>query len=142
MLFGIGGGELLALLLAAVILLGPEKIPEFSKKAARVVHYLRNVANTATDHIKQELGPEYADLDLKDLNPKTLLQKTLLDDIQEDLEEIKADLTEVKADLDLSAKTVSEEVREVVTEVNVAVTPAKTVSFVSVRTVPFDVEAT
>lgn len=138
MLFGIGGGELLVLLLAAVILFGPEKIPEMSKKAARVVHYLRNIANTATDHIKEELGPEYADLQLKDLNPKTLLQKTLLDDIQEDLDEIKADLTDVKADLDSSAKSLSHEMNDVVAEASASIAPTKTARFVA----PFDIEAT
>ena len=84
MLFDIGASEFLVIILLAVILFGPEKIPELAKKAARLFRYLRTVANSATDSLKSELGPEYADLTVADLHPKRLLQRTLgdLDDLQ------------------------------------------------------------
>ena len=61
---------------------------------------LRNIANQAQDQLRSELGPEYADLELKDLNPKTLVQKHVLDAIQGDLDEIRDDIASVKDDLD------------------------------------------
>lgn len=85
---GFGTGEILLLIVLAVVMFGPERIPEYSRKAARVIYYLRNIANTATHQLKQELGPEYQDLTLQDLNPKTFLKKQLdvdLDDIQREL---------------------------------------------------------
>ena len=91
--FGIGLPELGMLLLLGTVLFGPEKIPEYSRKAARVVNFLRNIANQAQDQLRSELGPEYADLELKDLNPKTLVQKHVLDAIQGDLDEIRDDYT-------------------------------------------------
>ena len=97
---GFGISEVMMLVVLGVIMFGPEKIPEYSRKAARVVHFLRNVANNAQTQLRNELGPEYADLDIRDLTPKNFIQKHLLDDIQSDIDEIKADLSEVRSDLD------------------------------------------
>lgn len=97
--FGIGWGELMLLMVLAVIFFGPEKLPELSRKAARVVYAMRVFANQATSQLKEELGPEYKDLTLADLNPKTFVQKTLLGDMQDDLDEIKKELDGVKSDL-------------------------------------------
>lgn len=91
------------LVVLATIMFGPEKIPEFSRKAARVVFFLRNIANDAQTQLRNELGPEYADLDIRDLNPKTFVQKHILSAVQDDLDEIKADLADVKGELDSSA---------------------------------------
>lgn len=105
--FGIGWGELMLLLVLAVIFFGPEKLPEFSRKAARVVYVVRVFADQATSQLKEELGPEYKDLTLADLNPKTFVQKTLLADIQGDLDDIKKELDEVRTDLSGSVADVS-----------------------------------
>ena len=69
MLFGIDGVELVLIIVLAVVIFGPEKLPQFSRKAARIFVYLRDIANNAKQTISTELGPEYADLELKDLNP-------------------------------------------------------------------------
>ncbi|SYZ33527.1 sec-independent translocase [Propionibacterium australiense] len=97
--FGINASEFLILVVLAVIFFGPERIPEFSRKAARVVFYVRNIANGATQQLKDELGPEYQDLTLDDLNPKNFVQKHLLDDIQADLDGIKSDLDDVRREV-------------------------------------------
>ena len=71
----------LLLLVLAVILFGPERLPELARNAARVVRYLRTVAGTAQEQLSKELGPGFEDLDLRDLNPRTFVQKHLLDDV-------------------------------------------------------------
>ena len=96
---GIGWGELMLLLVLAVIFFGPEKLPEISRKAARVIHTVRLLANQATSQLKEELGPEYQDLTMADLNPKTFVQKHLLADMQEDLADIQKELDGVKMEL-------------------------------------------
>lgn len=100
----IGIPEVLMVVILAVIMFGPEKIPELSRKAARVVFFLRGIANNAQDQLRAELGPEYADLDIRDLNPKTFVQKHLLEDLQGDIDEIRSDLSEVRSDLDGNLK--------------------------------------
>ena len=100
---GINASEFLILVMLAVIFFGPERIPEFSRKAARVVFYVRNIANGATQQLKDELGPEYQDLTLEDLNPKTFVQKHLLDEIQADLDDVRSDLDDVRREVGSAA---------------------------------------
>lgn len=69
------------ILVIGVVMFGPEKLPQFSRKAARIFVYLRDVANNAKTSIGNELGPEYANLELKDLNPKTFIAKQLQNEV-------------------------------------------------------------
>ncbi|QLQ16668.1 MAG: Sec-independent protein translocase subunit TatB [Micropruina sp.] len=61
--------EIVVLLLLAIVIFGPEKLPELARKTARVLNYVRGIANDARGQLRQELGPEFADLKLSDLNP-------------------------------------------------------------------------
>ena len=90
-MFGIDAIELILLIVLATLLFGPEKLPEFSRKAARVVVAVRDIANNAQTQLRQELGPEYADLDLKDLNPKAFISKHMSAEVAL-IEETKRDL--------------------------------------------------
>jgi len=92
-MFDIGAPEFLLLIVAAVILFGPEKLPEFARKAARVVSYVRNIAGNAQSQLGKELGPGFEDLDVRDLNPRTFIQKHLLDDVEPIVADVKSDLT-------------------------------------------------
>ena len=49
-----GGGEIIIIFLVILIVLGPDKIPEFAKKAGEVLRYVRR----ATDDIKKEINKE------------------------------------------------------------------------------------
>lgn len=102
-IFGINASEFVILAVLAVIFFGPERIPEFSRKAARVIFAVRNIANDATSQLKEELGPEYKDLTVEDLNPKTFVKKHLLDDIQDQISEVKDDLNVVKSELNMAS---------------------------------------
>ena len=107
-MFGIGGWEIGWLLVLAVVLTPPEKIPELSRKAARVLFFLRNIANDATAQLRSELGPEYADLQLSDLHPKTFVQKHLLNDVQAELDSMRAQIDDIRDDLTLEARAAGE----------------------------------
>jgi len=99
MLFDIGGGELLAIVLLAVLLFGPDKVPDLVKKAGRIIAYLRGIANSATDTLKTQLGPEFADMTPADLQPKRLLERTVLGGVKADIDGIKAQVDDLKKDL-------------------------------------------
>lgn len=119
---GIGWGELMLLLVLAVIFFGPEKLPEISRKAARVIHMVRLFAYQATSQLKEELGPEYKDLTMADLNPKTFVQKHLLADMQEDLADIKKELDGVKTELTGSVTNINSAGKDVRSVVNQSLT--------------------
>ncbi len=80
--------EILVLGVLAVIIFGPEKLPEVARKAARVLNYLRNIANDAQGRLRQELGPEFADLELADLNPRAFVQKNLFDPVKAEVDNL------------------------------------------------------
>jgi sec-independent protein translocase protein TatB len=45
--FGINGGEFLLLLVVAVLVIGPDRMPEYAAKLAKLVRQLRDMADTA-----------------------------------------------------------------------------------------------
>lgn len=76
----LGWGEVLALIVVALFVFGPDKLPKVAKDAGRMLRQLREMANGARTQLKSELGPEFADLDLDSLNPRTFVRKHLLED--------------------------------------------------------------
>lgn len=82
--------EITALVVLAIIVFGPEKLPELARKAARVLSYLRRIGNDARGQLRKELGDDFADISLADLNPKTFVSKHLLSGEEvEDLRQIR-----------------------------------------------------
>ena len=103
----IDAGDLLVIVILAAVLFGPEKLPELIKKASRVIKFLSNVANSATESIKSELGPEFADMTPADLQPKRLMQRLVLSDVKDDLDDIKAQVTGLQSELTSSLEPAS-----------------------------------
>jgi len=84
MFFDFGAGEVIGLVLLAMILLGPDKLPQFAVDAAKMVKKIRNFASTATNELKENLGPGFEDLQPSDLHPKTFIKKQLATALDED----------------------------------------------------------
>ena len=80
MLFNLGPFEILVLIVVALIVFGPDKLPTLAKDAARMVKTLRELAQGARVQLRDELGPEFGDLDLRSLNPRTAIKRALFDD--------------------------------------------------------------
>ncbi len=83
-MFDVGLPEFLVLALVALFVFGPERLPEVARQAARLLHSARKTLAAAKAQVTDELGPEYANLDLNDLNPRALVQKHLLGDDADD----------------------------------------------------------
>ncbi len=84
MFFDFGAGEVIGLALLAMILLGPDKLPQFAVDAAKMVKKIKNFASTATNELKENLGPGFEDLQPSDLHPKTFIKKQLATALDED----------------------------------------------------------
>lgn len=78
-MFGIGLPELMVIVVVAVIVFGPDRLPEFARQAGRFVRQLRQFTQTARDDIRSELGPEFADFELADLDPRRAMRKYIQD---------------------------------------------------------------
>jgi sec-independent protein translocase protein TatB len=72
--------ELLVLGLVGLIVLGPDKLPSLARDAARMLRTLREMATGARKQLRDELGPEFADIDLRNLHPRTAISRALLGD--------------------------------------------------------------
>jgi sec-independent protein translocase protein TatB len=77
MFFDFGAGEIFGLAILAMVLVGPDKLPQFAVEAAKIVKKLRGLATTATNELKENLGPGFEDLKPADLNPKTFVKKQI-----------------------------------------------------------------
>ena len=78
-MFGIGVPEFMVILVVALITFGPDRLPDFARQAGRMVRQVRKFANSARDDIRAELGPEYADFQLNDLDPRKAIRKHILE---------------------------------------------------------------
>ncbi len=85
-MFGVGLGEMALIAFVAVLVFGPERLPDLAKQAGQMVRKAKQFANAARDELRDELGPEYADLELRDLDPRTIVRKHIIE-AMEDAEE-------------------------------------------------------
>ena len=56
--FGIGFGELILILLVALIIWGPRRIPEIARTLGRMVHALKKASSDMTTEITREIEEE------------------------------------------------------------------------------------
>jgi sec-independent protein translocase protein TatB len=75
----VGWLEIGMLIVVALLVFGPDRLPSVARDAARLLRELRGMAQGARTQLKSELGPEFADFDLDSLNPRTFVRKHLLE---------------------------------------------------------------
>lgn len=120
----IGVLEIVALVILAVIVFGPEKLPRVIQDAARFIRKVREFSESAKQDIRSELGPEFKDFEFEDLNPKTFVRKQLMenDDFKElrsslDLRKEISDIADLKKDFS-EVTDLKKEMAEVADAVN------------------------
>lgn len=79
-MFDVGAPEMIALVVLAIVIFGPEKLPKMIGDLARTVRKFREFSSGARADLKKELGPAFQDMHLEDLNPKTFVRKNLMGD--------------------------------------------------------------
>ena len=78
-MFGIGLPELMVIIVVAVLVFGPDRLPDFARQAGRFLRQVRTFTQSARDDIRSELGPEFADFELTDLDPRRAVRKYMQD---------------------------------------------------------------
>ncbi len=84
-MFGLTFDKLLIVLVIAAFLIGPERLPVYAAKLGQLTRSLRDFANGAKDRMREEMGPEFDDVDWKKLDPRQydprrIIREALLED--------------------------------------------------------------
>jgi sec-independent protein translocase protein TatB len=87
MFANVGWGEMLVLLVAGLVILGPERLPGAIRWTTGTLKQAREYLSGATSQLRQDLGPEFEDLrqplselqKLRGMTPRAALTKHLLD---------------------------------------------------------------
>ena len=83
-MFDLSIPKLLVLAVIALIVFGPNELPKIASQAGRALRDLRKIAEGAKNDLREGLGPEFAEFEFEDLNPKRFVQKHFLDDLNGD----------------------------------------------------------
>jgi sec-independent protein translocase protein TatB len=90
-MFGIGLPELAVIAFFGVVLLGPDKLPGLAKQLAHGIRAAKRMGDSVRDDLRSSLGDDYADLELRDLNPRELIRRPVEEALAERDEEDEVD---------------------------------------------------
>lgn len=88
MTFGINGAELIILIILAVLVLGPEKLPEYTRKLTEWIRNLRRMAEGAKVQFKDETGTDFDEIDWRrydprQYDPRRIIREALADPVDD-----------------------------------------------------------
>lgn len=89
MSLGLTFDKILIILVIAIFLVGPERLPGYAAQLARLARSLRELANGAKDRMREEMGPEFDEVDWAKLDPRKYDPRRIIRDAL--LEESPAD---------------------------------------------------
>ena len=75
-----GWAEIGVILVVAMLVFGPERLPELAKQAGGFVRTVRQMADNAKNDLGREIGQDLSGLQLRDLDPREAVRRTFLDE--------------------------------------------------------------
>ncbi|MGW5918771.1 Sec-independent protein translocase protein TatB [Nocardia fluminea] len=111
MFSSIGWSETIILVIAALVIIGPERLPGALRWTINSVRQVRDFAGDATTHLKRDIGPEFEELrkplaelnKMRGMSPRSLVTKHLLDGDDSILRDIEGALPTAE-DLDIAGR--------------------------------------
>ena len=94
MFFDLSIWKILVLGVIALVIFGPDQLPKMAAQASRALRELRQMADGATRDLREGLGPEFSDFDMRDLHPANFVRKHLFDDLDGDYNAAAAGMAE------------------------------------------------
>jgi sec-independent protein translocase protein TatB len=76
--------KILVLGVIALVIFGPDQLPKMASQAGRTLRELRKMADGATRDLREGLGPEFSDFDVRDLHPGNFVRKHLFEGLDEE----------------------------------------------------------
>ncbi len=69
-MFDINGWELVIIVVVALLVIGPERLPQYLAKARQGVRDLRRLAEGAKTQLRDQMGPEFDNVDWSAYDPR------------------------------------------------------------------------
>ena len=153
-MLGVNGWEIVLVALIAVFLLGPDRMPEYAAKLARGIRKLRVMAEGAKGQLKDQLGPEYEDInwrqyDPRQYDPRRIVKEALLEPIDDAISPVRDEIGSVRSAGSLKGAAAGAAVGGAAATASAAREPAVYISkppssteWDPSRPTPYDVDAT
>ncbi|MGJ9405811.1 twin-arginine translocase TatA/TatE family subunit [Nesterenkonia aurantiaca] len=95
---GINAYEFVILIVLALVILGPERLPQYARNLARWARQARDMAEDAKGRFKDETGTDFDDVDWKrydprQYDPRRIIRDALSNEYGEDLREARSAVT-------------------------------------------------
>ncbi|MBO0594404.1 twin-arginine translocase TatA/TatE family subunit [Nesterenkonia sp. E16_7] len=95
---GINAYEFVILIVLALVILGPERLPQYARNLARWARQARDMAEDAKGRFKEETGTDFDDVDWKrydprQYDPRRIIRDALSNEYGEDLREARTAVT-------------------------------------------------
>jgi sec-independent protein translocase protein TatB len=74
-----GWPEILMIGMVGIIVFGPDKLPGLAKQAGQFIRTMRRMAENAKNDLGREIGEDFSGLKLRDLDPREMVRKNILD---------------------------------------------------------------
>jgi sec-independent protein translocase protein TatB len=83
--FGLSFAKVLVIAVIALLVIGPQRLPAMASRLAQLARTVRKLSDSAKDRVREEMGPEFDDVDWKRLDPRQydprrIIREALLDD--------------------------------------------------------------
>lgn len=95
---GINAYEFVILIVLALVILGPERLPQYARNLARWARQARDMAEDAKGRFKDETGTDFDDVDWKrydprQYDPRRIIRDALSDEYGDDFRETRSAVT-------------------------------------------------
>ena len=104
----INGWELVVVVVVALLVIGPERMPEYSAKLARMVKQLKGMAEAAKVQLREQMGPDFDDVDWKQYDPRQYDPRRIVREALMDDGSAESQTSEVKAQSSVKRRTPDE----------------------------------
>lgn len=80
--------KILVIMVIAMFVIGPDRLPVYAKKLGELVRNLKRMSEGAKDRLKEEMGPEFDEVDWRQLDPRQydprrIIRDALMEDERE-----------------------------------------------------------
>jgi len=87
-MLGMGWPEMMVVGIVAVFVFGPDRLPDLARQAGSFLRTVRQMVNNAKDDLGAELGSDFKDLSLRDLDPRELVRRNVIEAMEADEPEV------------------------------------------------------